>query len=177
MVIDGDSAGRIFDAPGLEIWFDNVQVQNGQAPDNQDPDANNGGAVSAFQVGVHNSVFTDNDAAGGGAIFVSGSYSGQQCTSAPIARLMPGRLLGCGEGPSVEITGSEFTDNGTGSAIDGGAVYAMGGRVTATDSTFTDNEALLTGQSVADTDGAGGATAAVIDGTRPSAPRPSSSSN
>ena len=58
----------------------------------------------------------------GGAIFVSGSYSGQQCDSAPIARLMPGRLLGCGEGPSVEITGSEFTDNGTGSAIDGANV-------------------------------------------------------
>jgi len=152
---DATSRHRIVDAKGLKITFKNVRLRNGGVE-------GYGGAVKAFQVMVEDSVFNDNDAVGGGAIYVStdgytppcvgpiGSLFGPTSICAPVLANPPAL-------PLISVVGSEFTDNGTGSSINGGALYASGGTVTSNGSTFSGNEALLAQEPPLASDGAGGA--------------------
>ncbi|CAB4712307.1 unannotated protein [freshwater metagenome] len=163
VVIDGEltegdatSRHRIFDATGLKITFKNVRLRNGGVE-------GYGGAVKAFQVMVEDSVFNDNDAFGGGAVYVSTDGNTPPC-GGPIGSLFGPGTLDCAPvlanppaTPLISVVGSEFTDNGTGSSIDGGALYANGGTVTSTGSTFSGNEALLAQEPPLASDGAGGA--------------------
>ena len=153
---DATSRHRIFDATGLKITFKNVRLRNGEVE-------GYGGAVKAFQVMVEDSVFNDNDAFGGGAIYVSTDGYTPPCVG-PIGSVFGPGTLNCAPvlanppaAPLISVVGSEFTDNGTGSSIDGGALYANGGTVTSNGSTFAGNEALLAQEPPLASDGAGGA--------------------
>lgn len=133
VVLDGGATlltrHRIIDATGLTLTLENLTLGFGRAVDS-------GGAVKGFEVTIIDSVLRDNDAPSGGAIFVS-------------AEDRPS------ETPSVTIVDSVFEDNGDGeSAVYGGAVYAMGGTVTVSGSTFDGNEAMSASTTL---EGAGGA--------------------
>ena len=94
VVIDGEltegdatSRHRIFDATGLKITFKNVRLRNGEVE-------GYGGAVKAFQVMVEDSVFNDNDAFGGGAIYVSTDGYTPPCVG-PIGSVFGPGTLNC----------------------------------------------------------------------------------
>lgn len=124
---------RILDAREQSISLRNLTLQNGA-------DAQYGGAITGYDITIEDSVLRDNVAPGGGAVFAS------------IEGFDPGHT----PAPSVTIVDSQFIDNGVGSAVTGGAVYAMGGNVSAIGSAFAGNQA-LEGDPAVIGDGVGGA--------------------